>query len=258
MTRLPSAVLLDLDGVLYVDADPVPGAVDALEQLRRTGPVRLVTNTTSRSRAQVVDHLLEIGFHVAPEDIVTPAALAVRLCRERGHRRVALLVADTLRDDLAELSEAAGDDRVDAVVLGDMGDGFVPAVLNRALGQLLDGAELIALQHNRNYRRAGRLVLDVGAYSAALEYGSGRHATVVGKPDPRFFEAALAGLGVEVSAAVMVGDDVEADVGGAMAAGMAGVLVRTGKFREDFLAASGVKPTAVVDSIADVPALLRR
>jgi ribonucleotide monophosphatase NagD (HAD superfamily) len=54
----------------------------------------------------------------------------------------------------------------------------------------------------------------------------------------------------------MVGDDVEADVGGAIAAGLHGVLVRTGKFREDALASSGVAPTAIVDSIADVPRLL--
>lgn len=250
------AILLDIDGVLYVDGEAVPGARDALDQLRALGEVRLVTNTTSRSRRQVHAHLRALGFEVERDEVLTPAANAMRHCRERGHRRVSLLVVDALREDLGELAEAAGDEEVDAVVLGDIGDDFTPAVLNRALRQLLAGAELVALQHNRLYRRHGELVLDVGAYASALEYGSGRAAVVVGKPDPRFFAAALAEVGARPADAVMVGDDVEADVGGAMAAGLEGVLVRTGKFREELVAGSGVTPTAVVDSIAAVPELL--
>jgi ribonucleotide monophosphatase NagD (HAD superfamily) len=79
---------------------------------------------------------------------------------------------------------------------------------------------------------------------------------VVGKPAPAFFATVLAGLDVAADEAVMVGDDVESDVGGALRAGLAGVLVRTGKYRRDAVAASGVEPTATVDSIADVPGLL--
>ena len=127
-------------------------------------------------------------------------------------------------------------------------------MLNGAFRQLMDGAELVALQHNRYWRRADGLALDVGAYAAALEYATGREAVVVGKPAQAFFDAAMADMGVD--RAVMVGDDVEADVGGALAAGVPGVLVRTGKFREDALAASGVTPTAIADSIADVPGLV--
>ena len=103
---------------------------------------------------------------------------------------------------------------------------------------------------------SGMIALDVGAYSAALEYATGRDALVVGKPSPDFFNAAIADMGAD--RAVMVGDDVEADVGGALAAGLPGVLVRTGKYRDDALQASGVTPTAIADSIADVPELLGR
>jgi len=112
----------------------------------------------------------------------------------------------------------------------------------------------VALQHNRYWRREDGLVLDVGAYSAALEYATAKEAVVVGKPAAAFFAAALADLNARPARAVMVGDDIEADVGGAIAAGLRGILVRTGKYREDTLAASGVRPTEIVDSIADVPA----
>jgi ribonucleotide monophosphatase NagD (HAD superfamily) len=80
---------------------------------------------------------------------------------------------------------------------------------------------------------------------------------VVGKPSRAYFEAALAELGAGAGGAVMVGDDVESDIGGAQAVGMRAVLVRTGKFREETLAAAEVEPDGVVDSIADVPAFLQ-
>lgn len=253
----PLGVLLDIDGVLYVGDEPIAGAIEALAELRRLSPaVRLVTNTTSRSRAEVLEHLRALGFDVALEEVLTPAALAVRHCRQSGFRSVELLVSDSLRADLAALESGERGEQVDAVVLGDLGGGFNAEVLNRAFRLLMDGAELVALQHNRYWRRADGLTLDVGAYSAALEYATGREAVVVGKPAEAFFRSAMEDMGVQ--AAVMIGDDVEADVGGALAAGLPGVLVRTGKYREDALAGSGVRPTAIVDSIADVPALLAR
>ena len=156
---------------------------------------------------------------MSPEEVLTPAATAVQLCRERGFERVALLVADALREDLAELDDIAAD-HLDAVILGDLGAGFDDAVLNRAFRWLMQGAALVALQHNRFYRRGGGLVLDVGAYAAALEYATGREAIVAGKPSAAFFGAVLAQVGVDAAHAVMVGDDVEADVGGALDAGL--------------------------------------
>ncbi|HEY4823871.1 MAG TPA: TIGR01458 family HAD-type hydrolase [Solirubrobacteraceae bacterium] len=257
-------VLLDIDGVLYVGDEPIAGAHEALTQLReQSADLRLVTNTTSRSRRQVAEHLEELGFDTSIEEILTPAAMAVRHCEEQGHSSVELIVSDGLREDLAPLGSAPASERgggkpgtpIDAVILGDVGDRFDAGLLNHAFRLMMDGAELIALQHNRYWRRSDGMALDVGAYAAALEYATRSEAVVVGKPSQEFFAAALAEM--ELEQAVMVGDDVEADVGGAMAAGLAGVLVRTGKFRQDALPQE-VTPTAIVDSVADVPELLQR
>jgi HAD superfamily hydrolase (TIGR01458 family) len=252
----PIGVLLDIDGVLYVGDQPIAGAREAFSELReRSGGLRLLTNTTSRSRRAVREHLLEMGFDVSVEEVMTPAAMAERHCQERGYAVVTVLVSDGLREDLDALDSALPGAPTDAVILGDLGDGFTPALLNAVFRAMMDGAELVALQHNRYWRRADGLALDVGAYVAALEYASGNEAVTVGKPARAFFLAAMADLGLERG--VMVGDDLEADVGGAMAAGLPGVLVRTGKYRQDALKA-GVTPTAIVDSIADVPSLLAR
>jgi HAD superfamily hydrolase (TIGR01458 family) len=249
-------LLIDIDGVLHVGSDPIDGAREALDVLRARGfPFRLVTNTTSRSRRLVVEGLVELGFEVAEAEVLTPAALAVCHCQARGYERVALHVAPGLREDLEELGDAKDGD-VEAVILGDLGREFTYARLNAIFRQLLAGAELVALQRNRVWQREDGLALDAGPFVVALEYAVGRKAIVTGKPSPAFFEAALSALGVDAAATAMIGDDVEADIGGALDAGLDGVLVRTGKFREEAVRASGIKPTLVIDSIADLIPLI--
>jgi phospholysine phosphohistidine inorganic pyrophosphate phosphatase len=248
-------LLLDLSGVIYVQDEAVPGAAEALERLRSDDiPIRLVTNTTMRPRSSILDRLERLGVEADPEELITPASLAKRRCDDAGYESVSLVVLDELRPDLEGLDEHG--DSVNAVIVGDLGEGWDYDVLNRAFRQLMDGAALIALQKNRYWETDQGLSLDAGPFVAALEYATGREAEVVGKPSPAFFELALGELGVPADRAAMVGDDVEADVGGAMEAGLAGVLVRTGKYREDLVADSGIEPTATLDSIADLPQLL--
>jgi HAD superfamily hydrolase (TIGR01458 family) len=248
-------LLLDLSGVIYVQDEAVPGAAEALERLRADGlPIRLVTNTTMRPRRSILERLERLGIEADPDELITPATLAKRRCEEAGYESVALVVLDELREDLEGLQEKGGS--ADAVIVGDLGDRWDYDVLNDAFRRLMDGAELIALQKNRYWETAEGLSLDAGPFVSALEYATGREAEVIGKPSGSFFELALSELGVRVDRAAMVGDDVEADVGGAMDAGLAGILVRTGKYREDLVRKSGIEPTATVDSIADVPDLL--
>ena len=142
------AVLLDLDGVLYVEDEPVPGARETVSAFRAARlAVRFVTNTTVLPRRRILERLQRLGFAAAPEELATPAALAVRVCLDRGHDRVALVMNDEVREDFAELHEVDHD--AQAVIVGDLGPAFGYAPLNRAFRLLMDGAELIALQKNR-------------------------------------------------------------------------------------------------------------
>jgi HAD superfamily hydrolase (TIGR01458 family) len=250
-------LLLDLSGVIYVQDEAVPGAAEALERLRAAGiPIRLVTNTTMRPRRSILDRLERLGIEAEPEELITPASLARRRCEEAGYESVSLVVLDELREDLEGLEERG--DSADAVIVGDLGEGWDYDVLNRAFRRVMGGAALIALQKNRYWETADGLSLDAGPFVASLEYATGSDAEVMGKPSPAFFELALSELGAAADHAAMIGDDVEADVGGAMEAGLRGILVRTGKYREDLVEQSGIEPTATVDSIADVPALIAR
>lgn len=256
--KAPPALLLDIDGVLHVGEDPIPGSIEALPELREiTSGLRLVTNTTSRSRGEIVERLQKVGFELTEDEVLTPAAMAVKYCADKGFDQVKLLVSDSLRDDLGGIGELTVEGTADAVVLGDLGDDFNAEILNDAFRSLLGGAELIALQHNRYWRHYDGMRLDVGAYAAALEYATQKQSTVLGKPSPDFFAAALSELGASARQAVMVGDDIDADVSGAQAAGLDGILVRTGKFRDGAVTDRGFGPSATIDSIAELPALLR-
>ena len=108
-----------------------------------------------------------------------------------------------------------------------------------------------ALAKNRSFQDDdGERSLDTGAFVAALEYATQREATVLGKPAAAFFHAAVESLGCQPEQTVMVGDDVEADVGGAMDAGLKGVLVRTGKYQDGDEEAISPPPDHVAADLA--------
>ncbi|MDI2124703.1 TIGR01458 family HAD-type hydrolase [Yinghuangia seranimata] len=250
------AVLLDVDGVLAVSWQALPGASEALERLRAAGfGVRMVTNTTVGTRALVADNLRAAGFAVAPEDILTaPTATAAYLRETYPGARCALLSEGDVREDLDGVTLV--DDDPEVVVLGGAGPAFDYETLNRAFRWLRDGARLVAMQRGLYWRTSEGLRLDVGAFLPGLEAASGVRAEVVGKPARAFFTAALRAVGAEPGEAVMVGDDVETDVLAAQALGLTGVLVRTGKYLPETHRAASGTPDHVVDSVADVPDLL--
>ncbi len=253
-------MLIDIDGVLTVSWEPLEGAVEALQVIREAGlPVALLTNTTSRTRDRIARTLAERGLRVGPDDILTaPAATAAYLREHRPDAACLLLNSGDVTADLQGVRLVSGPDaRPDVVVIGGAGPEFDYAALNGVFGHLQRGAELIAMHRNLYWRTDEGLQLDAGAFLLGLEAATGTEAVVLGKPAAEFFAAALRTLGVTADEAVMVGDDVEADVLGAQEHGVGGVLVRTGKFAPD--AEGGVdghRPQHVIDSIADLPGLL--
>ncbi len=248
-------LLLDLEGVLYQEDAVIPGAVEAVRTLQGRGlALRGLTNTTTRPRREIAARLAGLGIPLGAEALFTPPVAAARALEAEGLRRIHLAAAPALAEDFAGFEPV--DVAPEAVVLGDLYKDFTWDRLNRLFGFLRDGARLIALHKNRVSRRGTEIALDLGPFVAALEYASGREALIVGKPAPAFFELALADLGLGAAAVAMVGDDIEADVGGAQAAGLRGIQVETGKFTAADRDHPRVRPDLRVASIAELPALL--
>ncbi|MEV5148732.1 HAD-IIA family hydrolase [Streptomyces sp. NPDC052727] len=250
------AVLIDIDGVLTVSWKPLPGAVEALRGIRAAGlGVALVTNTTSRTRASIAETLSEAGFEVGAEDVLTaPAVTAANLAEHHPGARCLLLNSGDIAADLGDVTLV--EEGAEVVVVGGAGPGFDYAALNRAFGELQRGARLLAMHRSLYWRTDAGLQLDSGAFLLGLERAARVEAEVTGKPSRAFFEAALARLGVDAERALMVGDDIESDVLAAQRAGLAGVLVKTGKYQPQTLENASGTPDHVLDSFADVPVLL--
>jgi HAD superfamily hydrolase (TIGR01458 family) len=253
-------LLIDIDGVLAVSWEPLDGAVEAVRVIREAGlPIVLLTNTTSRTRERIAGTLAAAGFPIEPDEILTaPAAAAAHLREHRPGASCLLLNSGDIDADLEGVPLVSDPGTTpDLVLVGGAGPEFDYAALDGVFGHLQRGAELFAMHRNLYWRTGSGLQLDSGAFLLGLERAAGTEATVLGKPAAAFFDAALAALGVPAAAAVMVGDDLEADVLGAQARGLTGVLVRTGKFRaEDERGLDGHTPDHVLDSIADLPGLL--
>jgi HAD superfamily hydrolase (TIGR01458 family) len=251
--------LLDLDGTLYSGAAAIPGAVAALARLRRQAvPFRLVTNTTSRSRAMLVERLRGYGFEVSTEELFTATVAGNVLARTAGYQCVAPFVPEPALQDMAGLELVGGTSNrrggvPQAVIVGDLGERWSYALLQEAFEYLMSGAVLIALSKDRYWLNQDRLALDAGPFVAALEFATGKSAVVAGKPSLSFYTAALGSLEVEPASSVaMVGDDLWSDVEGAQRAGLQGWLVRTGKYRETALGESAIRPDRILDSVAEL------
>ncbi|MFJ8073108.1 HAD-IIA family hydrolase [Streptomyces sp. NPDC096176] len=254
------AVLIDIDGVLTVSWKPLPGAVEAMRQLReRRVPLALLTNTTSRTRDSIATVLAEAGFPVSAEDVLTaPAATAAYLTEHLPGARCLLLNSGDIADDLegVTLIDPADEAPADVVITGGAGPEFDYASLNRAFAHLQQGACLVAMHRNLYWRTQSGLALDTGAFLLGLERAADLEAEVVGKPAAAFFATALSRVGAAASEALMVGDDIESDVLAAQHHGLTGVLVKTGKYRRETHQRASGTPDHVLDSFADVPRLL--
>ena len=216
-----------------------------------------MTNTTRRSRRLLAARLAGYGFSIDPAEIITAVMSGVALLRSRGVQRVAAYVAPETLEDFAGFDLQGTSP--EAVVIGDLGEAWDFATLNRAFHQLMDGAVLLALQRDRYWLKGDALALDAGPFVAALEYATGEAATLCGKPSAAFYGAALATLPTAVAArprdVVMIGDDVWGDVEGAQQAGLSAWMVRTGKFREEVVTSSGIAPDRIIESVAELPGL---
>lgn len=248
-------VLLDLDGTIFVGDRLVPGAADAVEALRRGGlPLRFGTNTTRMSRGALVGRLQKMGLELEPAEVFTAPLAAAAWLEKKGLWNLSLCVPEAAFGDFGHFK--INETSPQAVVVGDLGEGWDFTRLNGAFRHIMEGAEFVALQRNRYWDTGDGLALDTGTFVTALEYATGREATLAGKPSSMFFQAVAESMGVELFNLAVVGDDPGTDLAGAHACDAAAILVKTGVFQEGGLAPSMPRPDLILDSVAMLPAAL--
>lgn len=251
LKKRPAGLLIDLDGTVWDGDELITGSDEAIARLRAGSvPFRFVTNTTRVARNTIAEWLDRVGVAATADEIFTPSLAAASWLRERNLQRIELCLPPHAFDEFTGFTIV--EDEPEAVVVGDMGEGWTIGVMNRAFRALLRGAEFVALHKNRYWKTPDGLCLDAGAFVAALEFATGRAATVVGKPNRQLFEAAAHHMGLRLEDVAMVGDSLSSDIGGAKAAGSQAILVRTGKYSAEEVSRADLKPDLVVDSLAAV------
>ncbi|HET7121828.1 MAG TPA: HAD-IIA family hydrolase [Solirubrobacterales bacterium] len=251
-------LLIDLDGVVWVGPDPVPGSPQALAALLAAGKrLVFVTNNPGRPPSAYAERLRGLGVAVGPEQIVTAGIVLARLAGEAaGPGGGAFVIgAAPLKEMVAatgarvlEGEEARGADVV--AVSGHRG--FDYGELETAKFALDGGARLFATSHDPTMPFPGGELPGTGAVLAAVEVASGRSAEIAGKPEQHLFAMAKEAAGGGRLA--MVGDRISSDVEGGRRAGLETVLVLSGSTSRADAEAAAPPPDHVVDDLA---ALLR-
>ncbi len=252
MSRQILGLLIDIDGVLITDSQRLTGAAETIQFLNDSQfPYLLVTNTTRKSRITIWHQLKRVGISVDESQIHTAPLAAVSWLKNKGTQNIFLLLSGSAVKDFKDFKITSGN--TEYVVIGDMGQDLTFERLNTAFRLIMRGAKIIALQKNRYWQTGEGLTMDAGAVVAALEYASRKRALVIGKPRKDFFLEAAHTLGIPPDNLAMIGDDLESDIQGAQEAGLMGIAVKTGKFRETELKQSKIKPDKILKSIAELP-----
>lgn len=248
-------ILFDLDGVLYTGSKVIEGAIEAVERIRESRlQCRFVTNTSTLSLASLQQKINALGFDIPANEIISAPQAALRYLQKQHEPVCRLLLADDVKQDFKAFKQS--DTEADYIVVGDMGEKWSYPILNEVFNSLMNGATLIAIHKNKFWQTEQGLKLDIGGFIHGLEYASGKQAMIIGKPSADFFQAALDEMQLQAAQVAMIGDDIDSDVGGAQQAGLKGILVKTGKYRQSYADASAIKPDAIIESIADLSALL--
>lgn len=264
-------LLIDLDGVVWIGREPVPGSVEALQALLEDGKrIVFVTNNPGRLPQAYVERLQELGVAIGREQIVTAGMVVARLAGEAaGEGGSAFVIGAAPLKEMVAATGARlleGEEAVEADVVVVSGHrGFDYGELRTAKFALDRGARLLATSHDPTMPYPGGELPGTGAVLAAIEVASGRQATIAGKPERHLFEMAIEAIrgslrtdGVRKEPRderlAMVGDRISSDIEGGRAAGLETVLVLSGTSSREEAEAADPAPDHV---LADLAALLQ-
>jgi len=260
-------LLIDLDGVVWIGREPVPGSPEALRALLEAGKrIIFVTNNPGRLPQTYAERLRDLGVEVGVEQIVTAGMVVARLAGEAAAASggtAFVIGAGPLKEMVAatgaRLLEGAEAEEADVVVVSGHKD-FDYGELKAAKFALDQGARLFATSHDPTMPYPGGELPGTGAVLAAIEVASGKLATIAGKPERHLFEMAI-----EVACSfrsdsdqkeqgnlrlAMVGDRLSSDIDGGRAAGLETVLVLSGTTTREQAEAAEPGPDHVLDDLA--------
>lgn len=250
------AVIFDMDGVLYRGKMPLPGVADMLAFLNECGiAYACATNNATMTPVEFAAKLERMDIHMRPEQIVTSPVATRRYLEARAPHGTGIYCVgmNGLRTALFGDGYFVEDDQQPAFVVVGMDFEVTYPQLRRAALLIRSGVPFIGTNPDTTFPAEDGIVPGCGALLALLRVGSEREPYVIGKPGPALFDAAISIMGSDPTRTLTIGDRLDTDIAGSVAAGLASALVLTGVTTREQLATSSVQPDAVFDNL---PALL--
>jgi len=225
MNKLP--LLIDFDGVIRLGDKPAPDTKEFFNFITKKNiPAFIISNSTLKTSddIKIFFEKNNIGFNIPA---MTASEAALKYVRD-NYKTVKVYCIKSIKKLFADLLV---DENPEAVIVGDLVDGWSYDVLNKIFRDVYAGADFIAMQKNKFWKPDGKtLCLDAGSFISAIEYATGKEALLIGKPSPIYFKTALKLIADDENASfIMLGDDIETDILGAQQIGGKGFLIFTGK-----------------------------
>lgn len=245
------ALLIDMDGVLWVGNQMLPG-VAAFFSFLDARHIRylLVSNNATRRADYTVARMRDANVFIEPESVLTSADATPRWVKQKMPRvkRVYVIGETALRDALTDVQFEIVERDADAVIVG-LDRTLTYEKLKRATLEIRRGAQFIATNADRTLPTEEGLTPGAGSLVAALVAATDVEPIIIGKPGRPMFELALDIAGTSISETAMLGDRLDTDIDGAAAFGLKTILVLTGVSTRAQAKQNRVRPDLVVEDL---------
>lgn len=247
-------ILSDIDGTLYFKGSPVHGAIETLSKLRKKGLKFLFfTNTDSKSPNTILKLLKNYGFDVDEKEIFTPIIALKEFLTKYPKKKSFFVTTEEVEKEFQEFSKVKGTEIPDYVIIGDFHDNWDVKRLNQAFKYVFKGSKLLGTQGNKYYLdREGEPVIDTGSFVQMIATAANVEATIFGKPSKEYFLQAVKKINLKPSEILVIGDDLESDIHGALNVDLKSILVKTGKGQYYIPEESNIKPFMVLRSFSSL------
>lgn len=251
--------MADIDGTLYFKGSAISGTIEAVEELRKKGiKLLFLTNTDSKSPRTVFNTLIEYGFSIKERELFTPIIALKEFLEEYPDKKIYLVTTEEVKEEFQKFRQIKSSEVPDFVIIGDFRDNWDVNRLNVAFKYVIKHkAKLLGTQGNKYYLdRDGEPVIDTGSFVWMIANAANVTPKIFGKPSKEYFIQALKRLDLLAKNTVVIGDDIESDIEGALNANIRGILVKTGKGQFFNPLESDIHPNMVINSFSSILELL--
>ena len=245
--------LIDMDGVIYIENNPIPGAADFISRLLKEDiPFTFMTNNSQRTPLDGVRKVAKMGINIEEKHVYTSAMATAHFMAQQFPNGTAYVLGEGgLINSLHEHGFSLVQSDPDFVVVGE-GINFTLEMVRNAIDFILEGAKLIATNLDATPRKKGWNNLGIAAIVAMIEEATGKKAFSVGKPSPVMMRMARKHIGLATDEVTVIGDTMATDIQGGVSVGYKTILTLSGMTRREQLVDYPFKPDLIIDSIADL------